>query len=435
MGLSQEMNAFTPKRALPLKPKKISDSSFLLVSDSKMLPKKPDTSSDLTNIWDNITAKNIFEDMEMNTPSMEEFDFPANMDEEMVTAMSTPQMNSEDINDIWGNLDNVCITQAQAEGKDDNVWISEAQHEGEDEVLEIMVPTATINEPESLSEFILINPQDNDVLKESLEMSGINLNSLYQNLTVAPVIPEPVPSTSTFLSLDHVLPSPPPISPPEQSRTLQTIDITGLTGLEFTCFPASLSDTDSTFNATPSLKSFTYSTLNSTPNPLFSTDSTFTCSPSPIPSTFPSIPTTIPSHGEDIKDDPDWSPVTEQWNKPCSSRTNVHVKKTKLNAVQKQDMKKKKPGRPERQEDYTITEVPSRRMSTALSQEELQGLKYRRMRDLNNKASKICRAKRKSKQMIIEEELEEQQQRKKELTLELASMEQQVEYYRQMINQ
>merc|ERR1712079_613791 len=69
-------------------------------------------------------------------------------------------------------------------------------------------------------------------------------------------------------------------------------------------------------------------------------------------------------------------------------------------------MKPKKPGRPERDGPYQIPPIPTRNARMGMSEEELQGLKYRRMRELNNQASKARRAKRKNKQQAMEEELE-----------------------------
>merc|ERR1711899_482914 len=86
-------------------------------------------------------------------------------------------------------------------------------------------------------------------------------------------------------------------------------------------------------------------------------------------------------------------------------------------------MKKKKPGRPEREGPYHIPSIPTRNARMGMSEEELQGLKYRRMRELNNQASKACRAKRKNKQQAIEEELVVEQEKNLRLRQQLEVME------------
>merc|ERR1719350_1919397 len=69
----------------------------------------------------------------------------------------------------------------------------------------------------------------------------------------------------------------------------------------------------------------------------------------------------------------------------------------------------KRVGRPERLTPLRITEVPMKG-SVLLSPSELRKLKYRRMRDLNNEASKKCRQKRKEKQSVVELECQKEKQ-------------------------
>merc|ERR1712218_164132 len=90
-------------------------------------------------------------------------------------------------------------------------------------------------------------------------------------------------------------------------------------------------------------------------------------------------------------------------------------------------MKKKKPGRPEREGPYNIPPIPTRNARMGMSEEEIQGLKYRRMRELNNQASKACRAKRKNKQQALEEELVVEKERNLRLRQKLDSMEKEYE--------
>merc|ERR1712047_237002 len=91
-------------------------------------------------------------------------------------------------------------------------------------------------------------------------------------------------------------------------------------------------------------------------------------------------------------DDPDWMPEEELLH-PSTSRARRPscARKPAIRSVQKTSMKKKKPGRPEREGPYNIPSIPTRNARMGMSEEELQGLKYRRMRELNNQASKACR--------------------------------------------
>jgi hypothetical protein len=95
---------------------------------------------------------------------------------------------------------------------------------------------------------------------------------------------------------------------------------------------------------------------------------------------------------------------------------------------------RKKPGRPERAGPYTIPSVPTRReiTSSGMSSTDIEQLKYRRMRELNNQASKACRAKRKNKAAEMEEQVAVEEERKMELEARYASMLQQVEELRRM---
>ena len=59
----------------------------------------------------------------------------------------------------------------------------------------------------------------------------------------------------------------------------------------------------------------------------------------------------------------------------------------------------------------------------SLAPEELKKLKYRRMRDLNNEASKKCRMNRKQKLNVKEQECQEEEEKYKMLTEKLQPME------------
>merc|ERR1712217_840592 len=127
-------------------------------------------------------------------------------------------------------------------------------------------------------------------------------------------------------------------------------------------------------------------------------------------------------------DDPDWMPE-EELLQPSTSRASTSrarrpscARKPAIRSAQKTSMKKK-PGRPEREGPYNIPSLPTRNARMGMSEEELQGLKYRRMRELNNQASKACRAKRKNKQQAMEEELLVEQEKNLRLKQQLEVME------------
>jgi len=148
--------------------------------------------------------------------------------------------------------------------------------------------------------------------------------------------------------------------------------------------------------------------------------------------------------------DPDWVPDFEATlARPSTSRkrpstytnTPVYAKRTRVEYTpevkrpsQVVTSQRKKPGRPERAGPYTIPSVPSRReiTSSGMSSTDIEQLKYRRMRELNNQASKACRAKRKNKAAEMEEQVAVEEERKMELEARYASMLQQVEELRRM---
>merc|ERR1712217_123406 len=90
-------------------------------------------------------------------------------------------------------------------------------------------------------------------------------------------------------------------------------------------------------------------------------------------------------------DEPDWMPE-EELLQPSTSRASTSrarrpscARKPAIRSAQKTSMKKK-PGRPEREGPYNIPSLPTRNARMGMSEEELQGLKYRRMRELNKQA-------------------------------------------------
>ena len=131
-------------------------------------------------------------------------------------------------------------------------------------------------------------------------------------------------------------------------------------------------------------------------------------------------------------DDPDWMPEVELLEATTSrARQPVYARKSTLHSVKKTSMKKK-PGRPEREGPYKITQLPSRNAMSGMTEEEIQGLKYRRMRELNNQASKACRAKRKNKQQSMEEELVLEQEKNLRLRQKLETMQKEYAQYKKL---
>jgi len=103
----------------------------------------------------------------------------------------------------------------------------------------------------------------------------------------------------------------------------------------------------------------------------------------------------------------------------------VYAKKSSPYALQSKPVMKKKVGRPERTIPLKITSVPVKGVD-GLTQQQLEILKHRRMRDLNNEASKKCREKRKMKQTVIEDECSRMEERNRLLLKKLQRLESEV---------
>jgi len=127
------------------------------------------------------------------------------------------------------------------------------------------------------------------------------------------------------------------------------------------------------------------------------------------------------------KQDPEWFP----------SDNNIHAEeaiyvveegKPNLRKVEKKPMKKQV-GRPKKTGPAQITQLPIslKNGSVSLTQEQLEQLKYRRMRDLNNEASRKCREKRKNKNQQLEDILEQEANKNDFLRAQCESMEKKVE--------
>jgi len=385
MGLSQEMASQPTRRVLPPKPKKTQEST---ITEHRLLPKKSETS---LTMWDEMM--NPFFDYEVNTPPMEEeFPVPGVMEEAFVEAFDPEPL--QDISEV--DTEPLVITAANEEVEE--LWgdlaVSLAEAEGKDVVIEeIMLPvhveqTNMLINPESESEY-LMTWKEQDLLGDSIKQSGIDFsfeNFDFTNVVcLAPAtLPAPIPTTSLMKQMTSSMPQ------DEPDVLSSTINLSELLGLSPS---ASLEET---------------------------------------------------MEAESDPNDPDWClPSTSSARHPAPAcrppvyalKTPAYARKTVLHSVQKQEMKKKKPGRPERQEPYYITEAPSRRENGYTPPEVIQGQKYRRMRDLNNRASKECRARRKNKQQLFEMELVEEQEKNAGLKRKLVQMEKEFAYYQKMTSQ
>jgi len=112
----------------------------------------------------------------------------------------------------------------------------------------------------------------------------------------------------------------------------------------------------------------------------------------------------------------------EEWEEKPKVR---RVKKVKGSKIVKKEpvVKRKTVGRPARQGPIPITEIPE----AGLTEEQKAALKYRRMRDLNNEASRKCRKNRKAKINQADSLLEEERAKNDKLRDMLQRMEAEME--------
>jgi len=370
-------------RVLPPKPKKAQEP--LISHEAKVLPKKPEQNFDqiFEESWD-ISQEGIqFNDF-INTPNMDEFLIPGMIPttiEDSCELADTPQLDLKPCYQEHPIIEVAKPEQSSMENFEE-AWNLAHMEEGTMETC-IAPAEAEGKDTEQVFEFIL------------------------------PVNAEYV------------------IEEPERLMSSEENDIVNESLRESGIAEA---DIDSLMASMP------MSPISHIPNPIAST-SLFVSNIDRVPPNLSTINIEdVPDHpanhdnSEDpqIKEDPEWLPKFEG----PSSSTRVYAKKPPLHAVKKSPMKRK-PGRPERQEDYQITIVPDKNCisSNQIPLEQVQELKYRRMRDLNNKASKDCRARRKNKQQQMEDELKELQKKNEELKLKLQEMLQQRDFYKKAIGQ
>lgn len=403
MGLSQQVASQEPvRKTLPPKPKK-THTQELTQREHKVLPKKSDSNE--MESFDQIFSDNygLEEFPFLNTPPME-YVSPASAEDasyfDSGEADTEPMCAEEE---VWGNLG--CVSPVDAEGIEDvkeakvdlNAVLDFNLERREEVIYEFTLPVeADENNSFSLNlepDLNLLGTHDQDIIRDTLMMSGIDIGQIdVNNLTS---LPEPIPSTSIFIQGSC------PAAEDDYMETVNPIEVEGM--LPSMEFEAAQTDCTTTY-----------------------------------------LPSTIPDEEVEEADpnDPDWS-LADLLNvaaSPSRRRQRVmtpkakllHQTKPNLNSVKKEEMKRRRPGRPERQEPFTITVVPSRKATSSISEEDLQSLKYRRMRDLNNKASKDCRARRKNKNQLAEEELEQLTEKNLLLRQKLAKMEKEADYYRRM---
>jgi len=108
----------------------------------------------------------------------------------------------------------------------------------------------------------------------------------------------------------------------------------------------------------------------------------------------------------------------EEWEEKPKVRKVRKVRGSKI--VKKEPVVKRKTvGRPARQGPIPITEVPE----AGLTEEQKAALKYRRMRDLNNEASRKCRKNRKAKMSQADSLLQEEKAKNEQLRDKVQKME------------
>jgi len=127
---------------------------------------------------------------------------------------------------------------------------------------------------------------------------------------------------------------------------------------------------------------------------------------------------------EEVEEKKDVKPIRKRIKKENKDHDyDPNLKKVKKNPSTTHKMQRKKVGRPARGKPIEVTQIPTA-LIEKLSEVELTSLKYRRMRDLNNEASRKCRENRKKKAATadVEMELEMEKNRQLKATLEKMSM-------------
>jgi len=133
------------------------------------------------------------------------------------------------------------------------------------------------------------------------------------------------------------------------------------------------------------------------------------------------LPATVTSQVEEPIPSPSAIAINRKVSKDAPKRMKIEIVKPK----------KKGPGRPPRIEARVITPKPIRHGRVTKVDDHVyvrredseDDQKYRRMRDLNNEASKRCRQNRKNKFIAVEIEMEYLEEKNKELKFKVRKME------------
>lgn len=380
MGLSQEL-AIQPvaKKSLPPKPKKNQPDMRL---ELRNLPSKPESNMD---IWEERALADS-----LDTPPMEQPDFNwpgAGQEESHFNEDPFPQEFS------WNNPH---MHDQLFNGSEDIIPEVELhqEHEEVQQVEEMQLQVDQVQQPkEEVEDMRCIAPAEAEGIVQPKKESKADEEEIY-----------------TFgVGEQNVLEF-------LQKDTLKTVlEETGIADMDLSSFNMDTSIFDDSFPVSATG---------------VGTTETFVTGPASASATIADLLNVGDAAAQD--DDPDWMPE-EGLLAPTPSRARkpVYARKSTIHSVKRTSMKKK-PGRPEREGPYQIPTIPSRNAMNAMSEEEIQGLKYRRMRELNNQASKACRAKRKNKQQLLEEELVVEQEKNLRLRQKLETMEKDHAQYKKL---
>ena len=101
-----------------------------------------------------------------------------------------------------------------------------------------------------------------------------------------------------------------------------------------------------------------------------------------------------------------------------------------LSTEKRNEIRKKRIGRPPRQHPIKITEPIKDEEMSLYTKDEIKSLKYRRIRDLNNEASRKCREVRKTKQLELLEIMLWEEKRNQSLKVEHKAMMERIQAFK-----
>jgi len=386
MGLSQEL-AFQPvaKKSLPPKPKKTQPDMRL---ELRNLPRKPESDMD---VWERLDSERAPADS-LDTPPMEQpdFDWPSSHQEE--SHFNEVPLQQEEFS--WNN--NQHMHDQLFHCSEDFLPEEELhqEHEQVQQMEEVQQVDQEQQPKEEVEEMRCIAPAEAEGIVQPKKESDV------EEIYTFGVGDQ---NQLEFLNL-------------EQKDTLKNVlEETGITEMDLSSFNMDTTIFDDSF------------ALSATGE---GTTETFVTGTATASATIADLLNVGDSAAQD--DDPDWMPEVELLEATTSrARQPAYARKSTIHSVKRTSMKKK-PGRPEREGPYQIPTIPSRNARSGMSEEEIQGLKYRRMRELNNQASKACRAKRKNKQQTLEGELVVEQEKNLRLRQRLETMQKDYARYKNL---